>query len=277
MYSMKDRYSANSTLRIDPLEDVGTCVRDIPHLLQLGINTLLVLDLNIDRDHSACIELLKKAGVYILAQLGSNGLNFRLNGEVTFSADRVLLEHHTKIINSLQKHSNVLGFFITLSDFSPAIIDRSATWKAMIRDLKQHIKVKGYRPIPIGALGIDHYKSIFVSEFMCCGSSEIAADFYGFYFSTELTPNHHPGWCSNSTVYLDGLAERYRDFAKPVILSYGCDYRVAHRFDEVRHMYSDNMTDIFSGAIADEWFNNLQGIGVDSGSDPTFICCVFCC
>jgi 1,3-beta-glucanosyltransferase GAS1 len=269
-YSIANKFSSDATLHIDPLADDGSCARDIPHLLQLGINTIMVFNLNIEGDHSACLELLKKAGIYVLAELSSNGLQFRVNGEINHRNNRVLLEHHAKIITSLQKHSNVLGIFISLFDTSVTNIQNIAVIKAIIRDLKEYIKGKGYRSIPIGALGFDHHKSISVSEYMCCGSSEHAADFYSLYYTSSPT-KPHPAWCVNSTAALNELAESYRDFPKPVILSYGCDYRVSHRFDEVSYIYSERMATIFSGAIADEWFNNVGLTGVDAGSNACFI------
>jgi hypothetical protein len=274
LYSIEDKRFPNSTVHIDPLTDDIYCARDIPHLLHLGINTLVVDNLNINQDHSACMELLKNAGIYVLAQLTANGLQYRLNGQVTYPFDRGLFEHHAKIINSLQRHSNVLGFLVRLNDNSPSHIKDIPAFKAMIRDLKQYIKVKSSRPIPIGAQGVDHQKSILISEYMCCGSNEIAADFFSL-FSPNQFPLNGATWCLNSTIEMDGMAENYHNFPKPVILGYGCDYRVAHRFNEVRYMYSDNMTDIFSGAIAVQWFSDEVFNGIDSGSNPTFICYPF--
>lgn len=268
-YEVRDIHSVNATSAIDPLTNEPTCVRDIPHLLQLGINSIFVNYLSPDRDHSACMRLLNDAGIYVVAHLSYSGLDFQLNGEKYFSEDRALVENYARIINSMQKFSNTLGFYVRLWDTSAAKLEMIPVDKAIIRDLKEHIRVNGYRPIPIGVLGVNHGKSIYLSEYMCCGNGDIAADFYSL--ACPKWNAHDPeSWCFNLTTIseLDKLAENYSNFPKPVILSYGVSNRIAQKFDEIRHIYSDRMTDVFSGAVANEWFSNQA---IDGSSGPSLI------
>src|ERR1700712_5596376 len=76
-YSDSGKTTTTTTSFIDVLADEGFCSRDIPYFQKLGINTLLILDVDTRASHSACMLALQKAGIHVLFQL-----NGRAPGQV---------------------------------------------------------------------------------------------------------------------------------------------------------------------------------------------------
>jgi 1,3-beta-glucanosyltransferase GAS1 len=143
---------------VDLLISEEDCSRDIPYLQALGINTLVVYAMNAFRNHTACMNLLADAGIYVLFIL-NNGLPTRYleEGKIVFPTDYTAVEHLESLIYILHKYSSTLGFLVGFSEASTPSAPRFKSW---VRDLKKYIREKGYRAIPVGVFPIQeviHY------------------------------------------------------------------------------------------------------------------------
>ncbi len=245
---------SNST-PVDPLAVSLTCMRDIQFLSQLTTNAIRVSYIDPTQDHTACMTALASAGIYVLIDLP---------GEVTINSKNPEwnLDIYTswiQKIDAMAGYTNVLGFFagnnlITNSSTSPA----AAFVKAAIRDLKSYMITKNYRSIPIGyeMSASDNYDVM--SFYMTCSNSSEAIDFLGI---SDFN------WCSNSTVTTSGygvILKEYASYPVPVFFAdYGCKDAIGtpRDFDEVAYIYGAQMTNIVSGGIVFEYFEDNQDKG----------------
>jgi hypothetical protein len=257
LYAEHRTSGLNRTFSLDSLSDGLTCSRDVPHLLKLGINTILTSGYNTIADHSACMHTFEEAGIYVIALLNEDiDTGYRINGSIRAFDDYVLHDRFFKIINSLAVHSNLLGFMVELGDFFDNGLQTVPTRKANIRDIKRYLRGSGHRNIPVGAHGHNHGTSTVVAEYMSCGEPEVAADFYGL----PSSENGAEGilWCENSSAAYDRLAEQYRNFSLPVFVTYGCEANKTHDFQEVQYIYTGEPAKVFSGGIAFDWFPRIN-------------------
>ncbi|CAN6639470.1 1,3-beta-glucanosyltransferase Gas1p [Trichomonascus vanleenenianus] len=240
----------------DPLSDASACQRDVQYLTELGTNVIRVYAINTTLDHSSCINTFANAGIYILADLSEPGLSIDRT-DPQWNVE--LYNRYTSVIDTLQGYSNVLGFFagneVTNNNTNtPA----SAFVKAAIRDMKSYIKEKGYRSIPVGySTNDDANTREPMAEYFNCGSTEDRADFYGI--------NMYE-WCGDATFQSSGYAARTEEFAKipvPLFFSeYGCNAVQPRKFTEVAALYSDEMTDVWSGGIVYMYFEEQNNYGL---------------
>jgi hypothetical protein len=68
-YNDKGRYAIKTAAIIDPLEDSRSCIRNIPYLTNLGINTLLIESPRVSANHASCMRELQNANIYVLIRL----------------------------------------------------------------------------------------------------------------------------------------------------------------------------------------------------------------
>lgn len=243
---------------VDPLVDEDACKRDIPYLTQLRTNVLRIYALNATGDHDACMEALQDAGIYVIADLSAPEESI-ITDSPAWTTE--LYERYTSVIDLMQGYDNVLGFFAgnevitnsTNSDASPFV-------KAAIRDMKTYISDKGYRDIPIGYSANDDADTRVPSaDYFACGDNDIKADFYGI--------NMYE-WCGNSSFSSSGYEDRTKEFSNltvPVFFSeYGCNAVQPRRFTEVATIFSDKMTDVWSGGIVYMYFQEENDYGLIS-------------
>lgn len=243
----------------DPLADPDACKRDLPYLTALRTNVLRVYAVDTTKNHDECINLFAENGIYIVADLSEPGLSINRDSP-EWSVD--LYNRYTQVVDELQVYPNVLGFFAgnevtnnkTNTDASPFV-------KAAIRDVKAYIKEKGYRQIPVGySTNDDAETRDYLADYFDCGSREEAADFYGY--------NMYE-WCGNKVDFeSSGYQERTEEFANytiPVFFSeYGCNVPQPREFNDVPSLYSDNMTDVWSGGIVYMYFEEANNYGLVS-------------
>lgn len=260
-----DTQNATATEQfVDPLGDVATCERDIPYLQELNTNIIRVYALNTSLDHTGCMNLLQEAGIYLIADLS----------EPDISIDRSLpewnlelLARYTQVVDMFHNYTNVVGFFAgneVTNEVSNT--DASAYVKAAIRDTKAYIKEKGYRAIPVGYSSNDDTDiRVDLADYFACGDSDERADFFGI--------NMYE-WCGDSSFKASGyqkITNQYADLGIPIFFSeYGCNRVLPRQFTEVDAIYSDEMTDIWSGGIVYMYFqeaNNYGLVSIDSNGD----------
>lgn len=252
---------------IDPLADGSICKRDLPYLQELHTNVLRVYALNVSLSHDDCMKTFSDAGIYVIADLSEPGLSIdRTNPEWSVA----LQARYQSVVDDMQKYDNVLGFFagneVTNNDTNT---DASPFVKAAVRDTKAYIKEKGYRKIPVGySTNDDADTRLPMAEYFCCGSEDDGrVDFYGI--------NMYE-WCGDSSFKASGYQARTEEFKNlnvPLFFSeYGCNRVQPRMFTEVQALYSDEMTDVWSGGIVYMYFeeqNNYGLVTIESGKVST--------
>lgn len=238
--------TANSTTGlqyVDPLADESICRRDVEYLKELKTNTLRVYAVDPTVDHDPCMEIFANAGIYIIADLSEPVLSVNRDNP-SWTLD--LYDRYTSVVDMFAPYSNVLGFFAGNEVTNNASnTDASPFVKAAVRDMKKYIDAQGYRAIPVGYSSNDDEETrVAIADYFACGSLEERADFFGI--------NMYE-WCGNSTFETSGFADRTDDFRNltiPIFFSeYGCNLVRPRLFTEVGTLYSDNMTDVWSGGI----------------------------
>ncbi|ODQ67059.1 hypothetical protein NADFUDRAFT_81674 [Nadsonia fulvescens var. elongata DSM 6958] len=246
---------------VDPLGDIDTCKRDLPYLKSLNTNTLRVYAINTTLDHDDCMNLFAENDIYVIADLSqpSESIN---RDDPTWSVE--LYKRYTDVVDAMHGYTNVLGFFAgnevtnnnTNTDASPFV-------KAAVRDMKSYIKEKDYRAIPVGySTNDDADTRVQMADYFNCGDDADRVDFYGI--------NMYE-WCGSSTFEKSGYADRtdeFKNLTVPVFFSeYGCNEVRPRQFSEVAALYSDDMTDVWSGGIVYMYYEEANNYGLVSISD----------
>jgi hypothetical protein len=165
----------------DNLADVSRCKRDIAYFKKLNINTIRVYAVDNTANHDECMQLLADAGIYLA--LDVNTPNYSLNNEYPWRANQsynaAYLQNAFATVDAFSKYDNTLLFFsaneiIFFSNTSYA----APYMKAVTRDLREYIKARGYRPIPVGYSAKDNNENLAqILDYVNCGPPEMRADF----------------------------------------------------------------------------------------------------
>lgn len=239
---------------IDPLSDPKICLRDIPYLVKLGVNTIRVYAINPIKSHDVCMEELMKNNIYVVIDLSEPKTSIVRNDP---HWDNVLWQRYKDVIDCMIKYPNLLGVFagnevtndITNTDASPFV-------KAAIRDLKNYLVEKNYRKIPVGYSTNDDVSTRDnLAKYFICG--DVNADFYGI--------NMYE-WCGYSSFETSGYKERTEEFKNypiPVIFSeFGCNLVRPRPFTEIKELYGKEMAKVWSGGIVYMYFEEENEYGV---------------
>ncbi|KAH7393835.1 Glucanosyltransferase-domain-containing protein [Phaeosphaeria sp. MPI-PUGE-AT-0046c] len=258
--------STESTVQItDPLADSAACKRDIEFLKKVQTNTIRVYAIDPTKDHSACMNALSDAGIYVVADLSEpkNSIIRDAPGWTT-----TIYERYTAVVDEMMKYDNTLGFFAgnEVSN-QPNNTIASAFVKAAVRDTKAYIKSKNYREIGVGyATNDDADIRANLAAYFDCGDKASAIDFWGYNIYS---------WCGDSSFQESGFDVRTKEFEKynvPVFFAeYGCNTPRPRLFTEVGALYGKQMTGVWSGGIVYMYFEeeNKFGLATVSGGKVT--------
>jgi len=254
--------SDTNTGYTDPLGDATICKRDIPLLQQLGANTIRTYAIDPTKDHSQCMALLDAAGIYVISDLGEP--NTSINREDP-EWNVHLMKRYTDVVDSLANYTNVIGFFAG-NEVSNNIsyTGASAFVKAAVRDTKAWIKSKNYHAMGVG-YAADDLPAVRgnVAAYFNCGPIADQIDFWGYNIYE---------WCGNSDYVTSGYSQRVEEFSEYSVPSffaeYGCNTQgggaAGRKFTEVAAIYGSNMTQVFSGGIVYEFFQEENDYGLAS-------------
>lgn len=245
---------------LDPLADPKSCDRDLPFFLELGINTLRIYTVDVKLDHTYCMNLFAKNGIYVLLDLSEPNVSII---SLDPSWDVFIFWRYSQVIDVMHSFPNLLGLFAG----NEVILDSQNTYaapfvKAAIRDIKAYISSKGYRKILVGYAANDHeHTRIPSANYFACGDPNSAADFFGINIYE---------WCDPTTYETSGYKDRVNDFSHyniPLFFSeFGCNIVYGklgvRSFSQIPHIYSNKMTNVFSGGIVYEWFQNVNHYGL---------------
>lgn len=232
----------------------------MPFLAKLGVNVIRTYNIDPEKDHKECMKLLDDAGIYVISDLAHPGESIDRSNP-TWNLG--LLNRYTSVVDVLSQYSNVIGFFAgnevtNNASYTPA----SAFVKAAVRDTKSYIKSKGL-DLGVGyAADDDAGVRVEVASYFNCGDPTEGIDFWGYNIYS---------WCDPSDYEKSGYQNHTRDFASynvPVFFAeYGCNVGKvkggANRpFTEIAALYGDDMSQVFSGGIVYEYFQETNDYGL---------------
>ncbi|KAJ5037232.1 uncharacterized protein L3040_007409 [Drepanopeziza brunnea f. sp. 'multigermtubi'] len=261
--------ASTNTGYTDPLADTTSCTRDIPLLQKAGANVIRTYAVDPTKDHTTCMGLLDAAGIYVISDLGEPKTSINRE-DPEWNVE--LLTRYTSVVDSLANYTNVIGFFAGNEvPNNLTYTGSSAFVKAAVRDTKAHIKAKGYHAMGVG-YAADDLPSVRanVAAYFNCGPTEDQIDFWGYNIYE---------WCGDSSYVQSGYAARVAEFAGYSVPSffaeYGCQTQgggaAGRKFSEIPAIYGSNMTEVFSGGIVYEFFQEENDYGLASVVGPSSI------
>ncbi|KAJ5909234.1 hypothetical protein N7495_001916 [Penicillium taxi] len=249
----------------DPLSDETTCKRDVAVMRKLRTNVIRTYYIDPTADHSACMDLLAEAGIYVVSDLSSTTESINRNDPAWNVA---LYDRYTSVIDELSQYNNTIGFFAG-NEVANSVNTTagSAYVKAAVRDMKKYIKEKNYRAMGVGYATAD-VSTIRedLANYFDCDTTEDAVDFWGYNVYS---------WCGKSTYEGSGYKDRTAEFANytvPVFFAeYGCNEVSPRPFTEVTALYGDDMAAVWSGGIVYMYFQETNDYGLVSVIDSTSV------
>ena len=248
----------------DPIADAAGCQRDIPEFKKLGINAVRVYTVDNTANHDECMNALADAGIYLI--LDVNTPKYSLNrADPSPSYNNVYLQSVFATIDVFAGYSNTLAFFSGNEVINDGPSSAAAPYvKAVTRDMRQYIRDREYRAIPVGYSAADVSQNrLQMAEYMNCGTDDERSDFFAF---------NDYSWCDPSSFQISGWDQKVQMFSNygvPIFLSeYGCNTNT-RSFQEVTTLYSTQMTAVYSGGLVYEYSeegNNYGLVTINSGS-----------
>lgn len=251
--------TSDSSSYTDPLADKSVCARDVPLLKALGTNIIRTYAVDPTQDHSACMKLLDDAGIYVISDLSepSNSIN-----RDDPAWDTTIFTRYKAVIDDLSQYSNVVGFFAgnEVSN-NKSNTDASAYVKAAVRDTKNYISKNKDRWLGVGYAANDDVNiRDDISQYFNCGEDDERIDYWGYNIYS---------WCGESSMQKSGYSdhvEYFKNYSVPVFFAeYGCnepDGAAGRIFEETTALYSDEMTEVFSGGIVYMYFQEENDYGL---------------
>lgn len=241
----------------DPIADAAGCKRDVAYFKQLGLNAIRVYTVDNTANHDECMSALADAGIYLI--LDVNTPKYSLNrADPNPSYNTEYLQSIFATVDKFQGYSNTLAFFSGNEVINDPASSAAAPYvKAVTRDLRQYIRSRGYRTIPVGYSAADVAENrMEMAQYMNCGTDDERSDFFAF---------NDYSWCDPSSFTTSGWDQKVKNFTGyglPIFLSeYGCNTNT-RTFQEVASLYSTDMTAVYSGGLVYEYSNEASNYGL---------------
>ncbi|ROT34497.1 1,3-beta-glucanosyltransferase gel4 [Sodiomyces alkalinus F11] len=244
---------------LDPLADKEKCERDVPILASAHTNTIRVYSIDPERNHDDCMKLLQDAGIYVVADLGEPLMSINRDGP-QWTVDH--FQRYKDVIDVLAEYDNTIGFFagneVSNNKTNTAA---SAFVKAAVRDTKAYIRETKDRWLGVGYAANDDPDIRGPSaHYFNCGDQDSAIDFWGYNIYS---------WCGQSSLQRSGYDQQvafYSNYSVPVFLAeYGCNEpggAEGRLFQDTTALYSDDMSEVFSGGIVYMYFQEENDYGL---------------
>ena len=252
-----DYQPGGSSKLVDPIADIDLCKRDVAKFKELGLNTIRVYSVDNTANHDECMAELADAGIYLA--LDVNTPDYSINRkDPKPSYNEVYLQSIFATVDAFAKYTNTLLFFSGNEVINDGPSSKSAPYvKATTRDLREYIKERGLRKIPVGYSAADVDSNRFqMAQYMNCGSDEERSDFFAF---------NDYSWCDPSSFKESGWDQKVKNFTNyglPLFLSeYGC-IKPDRQFKEVASLFSSDMSAVYSGGLAYEYSEEGTNYGL---------------
>ncbi|CBX98842.1 beta-glucanosyltransferase [Plenodomus lingam] len=241
----------------DPIADVDGCKRDIEKFKDLGINTVRIYTVDNSANHDECMNALADAGIYLALDL--NTPKYSINrADPQMSYNKVYLQSVFATVEMFAKYDNTLLFFSANEVINDDKTTNCAPYvKAVTRDIKSYMNARGLRKIPVGYSAADVESNRYeMAAYMNCGPDAARSDFFGF---------NDYSWCDPSSYTTSGWdqkVEKFKNYSIPIFLSeYGCN-KNERKFEEVKSLYSTDMTGVYSGGLVYEYSQEDSNYGL---------------
>ncbi|PGH04801.1 1,3-beta-glucanosyltransferase gel1 [Blastomyces parvus] len=241
----------------DPIADAKGCKRDIANFKELGLNTIRIYTVDNTKDHDECMQALADAGIYLV--LDVNTPKYSINRkDPKLSYNDVYLQNVFATVEMFAKYDNTLAFFSGNEVINDGPTSKTAPYvKAVTRDIRQFIRQQGLREVPVGysAADVDSNR-LQTAQYMNCGPDDERSDFFAF---------NDYSWCDPSTFETAGWdkkVEMFSGYGLPLFLSeYGCNTNT-REWNEVKALYSEKMTSVYSGGLVYEYSQEPNNYGL---------------
>ena len=210
------------------------------------------------------MNALADAGIYLILDVNTPKYSLnRADPNPSYNTD--YLQSVFATVDKFQGYSNTLAFFSGNEVINDPASSAAAPYvKAVTRDIRQYIRNRGYRTIPVGYSAADVAENrLEMAEYMNCGTDDERSDFFAF---------NDYSWCDPSSFTVSGWDQKVKNFTGyglPISLSeYGCNTNTRD-FVEVASLYSTDMTAVYPGGLVYEYSNEDSNYGLVtiSGSD----------
>lgn len=196
----------------DPLADPKVCKRDIKYFKELGVNVIRVYAVDNKADHDECMKALDDAGIYLV--LDVNNPKYSINRATPGpSYNAAYIQSVLATVEMFAQYENTLAFFSgneVMNDEKDT--DKSAPYvKAITRDMRNYIKARKLRKIPVGYSAADVASNrMQTAHYMNCGSEEVRSDFFAF---------NDYSWCNSDfkTSGWDVKVKNFTDYGIPIL------------------------------------------------------------
>lgn len=203
------------------------------------------------------MNALADAGIYLILDVNTPKYSLnRADPNPSYNTD--YLQSIFATIDKFQAYSNTLAFFSGNEVVNDPPSSASAPYvKAVTRDIRQYIRNRGYRTIPVGYSAADVAENrLEMAEYMNCGGDDERSDFFAF---------NDYSWCDPSSFTVSGWDQKVKNFTGyglPIFLSeYGCNTNTRD-FGEVKALYNTEMTGVYSGGLVYEYSNEPSNYGL---------------
>jgi beta-galactosidase/beta-glucuronidase len=188
-----DYQPGGSSAMQDPLADTTICKRDIAQFKKLGINTIRVYTTDNSANHDECMKALADAGIYVI--LDANNPLYSINRlDPGPSYNTKYLQSVFASIDAFVQYDNTLAFFSgneVINDNVKSTLSARYV-KAVTRDMRQYIKSRGYRAVPVGYSAADVAQNrMQLAHYMNCGTDDERSDFFAFVSGPVLVNNNN--------------------------------------------------------------------------------------
>lgn len=195
------------------------------------------------------MKALDDAGIYLV--LDVNNPKYSINRATPGpSYNAAYIQSVFATVEMFAKYDNTLAFFSgneVMNDEKDT--DKSAPYvKAITRDMRNYIKARKLRKIPVGYSAADVASNrMQTAHYMNCGSDEVRSDFFAF---------NDYSWCNSNfqTSGWDVKVKNFTDYGIPIFLSeYGCIESRPRKFEEIKPMMGSDMSSVYSGGLMYEY------------------------
>lgn len=208
------------------------------------------------QNHDTCMNALADAGIYLILDV-NNPLYSINRASPAASYNDVYLQSVFATIDAFIGYTNTLAFF----SGNEVVNDQTNTTlaapyvKATTRDMRQYIKERGYRAVPVGYSAADVAQNRYqLAEYFNCGTDDERSDFFAFNdYSWCNTNFEESGW--------DQKVKNFTGYGLPLFLSeYGCT-KNGRSFGEVEALMNSEMTGVYSGGIVYQYAEESDNLG----------------
>ncbi|KAH8100479.1 Glucanosyltransferase-domain-containing protein [Cristinia sonorae] len=237
---------------IDPLADDAACARDLPFLQELGVNAIRVYSVDSSLNHDACMTAFSNAGIYTIIDL-----SLPVNGSIDRSSaawPTNLLDLYIGTIDAFSKYDNVLAYNIGNEVvINPAGTVAAPFIKAAARDTKAYLASKGSSAL-VGYAAIDGNDNWLdpLANYLSCdpsgaNSGDTAIDLFGL-------NNYEYCGDAGASAYANKNGA-FAGYNVPAYFSeFGCITSPPRLWTETQVLFSEPMSDIWSGGLAFSYF-----------------------